>query len=260
MDRGFDPSDGGAKLRLDEYAVSVSPWKNSLSFKAGKFATVVGNWVPRHYSWDNPFINAPLPYENLTGIWDSYAPETRRRCSTGDMLPDTTAVIIRTSICESRNLGTELRHGVRGLRIRRSIRLCCGDKERRARSLPEYWDLTNRCFDDPTFSGRVGFRPNEMWDLGFSASGGPYCSPKPRLSLPAGRGIGDYRQFVLGQDFSFAWHHFQFWAEVFESRFEVANVGDADALSYYLEAKYKITAAALRRTPLEPTALRNDSR
>ena len=43
--------------------------------QVGKFATVVGNWVPRHYSWDNPFINAPLPYENVTGVWDSYAPE-----------------------------------------------------------------------------------------------------------------------------------------------------------------------------------------
>jgi hypothetical protein len=31
-----------------------------------------------------------------------------------------------------------------------------------------------------------------------------------------------------------------FWAEVFETRFEVPNVGNAD-LSYYLEAKYKIT-------------------
>jgi len=28
---------------------------------------------------------------------------------------------------------------------------------------------------------------------------------------------------------------------VFETRFEVPNVGNADLLSYYLEAKYKIT-------------------
>jgi hypothetical protein len=40
---------------------------------------------------------------------------------------------------------------------------------------------------------------------------------------------------------SFALHHFQLWAEVFEARFEVPNVGDADLLSYYVEAKYKLT-------------------
>ena len=76
VDRGFDPSDQGAQVRLDEYGLRVSPWKDvPFAMQAGKFATVVGNWVPRHYSWDNPFVNAPLPYENLTGIWDSYTPE-----------------------------------------------------------------------------------------------------------------------------------------------------------------------------------------
>ena len=63
-------------MRLDEYAIRVSPLKDiPLSVQVGKFGTVVGNWVPRHYSWDNPFINAPLPYENVTGVWDSEAPE-----------------------------------------------------------------------------------------------------------------------------------------------------------------------------------------
>ena len=69
------------------------------------------------------------------------------------------------------------------------------------------------------------------------------------MFLPPGKGIGDYRQILLGQDVSFAWHRFQLWAEVFETRFEVPNVGDADVLSYYIEAKYKITPqlfAALR--------------
>jgi len=46
---------------------------------------------------------------------------------------------------------------------------------------------------------------------------------------------------VLGQDISFAWHHFQFWAEFYEVRFQVPNVGNADTFAYYLEAKYKFT-------------------
>src|SRR5712691_1458491 len=75
FDRGFDPSDHGAQVRLDEYALRVTPWKDGrFTVQIGKFATVIGNWVPRHLSWDNPFINAPLVYENITPISDKAAP------------------------------------------------------------------------------------------------------------------------------------------------------------------------------------------
>src|SRR5213075_446092 len=71
LDRGFDPSDHGAQIRLDQYALRVTPWDDGrFTVQIGKFATVVGNWVPRHLSWENPFINAPLIYENVTSIED----------------------------------------------------------------------------------------------------------------------------------------------------------------------------------------------
>jgi hypothetical protein len=108
-------------------------------------------------------------------------------------------------------------------------------------SRPESWDLTNVGFEDPTFSGRIGFRPNEMWNLGFSASAGPYLLSQAQWSLPRGRDIDDYRELLLGQDISFAWHHWQFWAEFYETRFEVPRIGNADTFAYYLEAKYKFT-------------------
>ena len=73
-------------------------------------------------------------------------------------------------------------------------------------------------FEHPTFSGRVGVRPNEMWNLGFSASAGPYLLSEAAPTLPVGRSIGDYRELLLAQDASFAWHHLQLWAEVFETR------------------------------------------
>jgi hypothetical protein len=75
VDRGFDPSDKGAQVRLDEYAMRVTPWEDGrFTFQAGKFSSVVGNWVARHLSWENPFINAPLPYENVTPLEDIVAP------------------------------------------------------------------------------------------------------------------------------------------------------------------------------------------
>src|SRR5262249_9426413 len=72
---GCDPADHGGEFRRDEYAFRFTQWQDGcFTFQAGKFATVVGNGVPRHLSWDNPFINAPLVYENVTAIQDKYAP------------------------------------------------------------------------------------------------------------------------------------------------------------------------------------------
>src|SRR6266576_1955681 len=79
LDRGFDPSDHGAQVRLDEYALRFTPWDDGrFNVQVGKFATVVGNWVPRHLSWENPFVDAPLPYENVTAISDKDAPVSPR--------------------------------------------------------------------------------------------------------------------------------------------------------------------------------------
>jgi hypothetical protein len=108
-------------------------------------------------------------------------------------------------------------------------------------SRPESWNVTESGFEPPTFSGRVGFRPNEAWNFGLSASEGPYFQRQAQPTLPPGRDIDDFREFVLGQDASFAWRHLQVWAEVYEARFEVPTVGDADTFAYYVEAKYKFT-------------------
>jgi hypothetical protein len=241
VDRGFDPSDDGAQIRLDEYFLRYTPAKN-VNFQIGQFATVVGNWVARHDSWQNPFINAPLPYENLTGIWDTWAPEDTDellewghvgKYDTGDYSdkiwrnpilwgPSYATGIAVSGACGRFDYATEMKNAALASR-------------------PESWNITQVGLDHPTFSGRAGFRPNEMWNLGLSASAGPYLVSDAADGLPPGRGIGDYRELVLAQDLSFAWHHLQLWAEFYEARFEVPRIGNADTFSYYFEAKYKIT-------------------
>jgi hypothetical protein len=242
VDRGFDPSDRGAEARLEEYFLRYSPAKN-FHLQIGQFATVVGNWVARHDTWQNPFINAPLLYENLTGIWDSAAPD-----ETDDLLEwghvgeydsgDYSDKYLRVPIIWGPSYAS-------GLAVSGS----CGRfdyaaemKNAALASRPESWRITQTSFEHPTFSGRAGFRPNEMWALGLSASGGPYLLSEATPTLPAGCGIGDYRELVLAQDVSFAWHHLQLWAEFYEARFQVPRIGNADTLSYYFEAKYKITS------------------
>jgi hypothetical protein len=233
LDRGFDPTDHGAEVRLDEYALRVTPWEDGrFTFQAGQFATVVGNWVPRHLSWENPFINAPLVYENVTAIQDKYAPSSPAFFIYSPFFyPKYTFNPVIWGPSYASGFSVSGRLG----RFDYAVEM----KNASLSSRPESWYITENGFDNPTFSGRVGFRPNEAWNLGFSASEGPYFRREAEPTLPPGRDIGDYREFVLGQDISFAWHHLQLWAECYEARFEVPRVGDADTFAYYVEAKYK---------------------
>ena len=243
IDRGFDPSDQGAQIRLDEYFLRYTPLDHPwISFQVGKFATVVGNWTPRHLSWDNPFINAPLPYEHVTGIWDSAAPD-----DVDDLLAwahvgeydsgDYSDKYLRLPII----WGTSYASGFAVLGTVDKFDYAIEIKNSALASRPESWDVTNVGFENPTVSSRIGFRPNEMWNFGFSTSAGPYLLSQAASTLPRGHDIDDYRELLLGQDISFAWHHWQLWAEFYETRFEVARIGNADTFAYYLEAKYKFT-------------------
>ncbi len=235
VDRGFDPSDHSAQVRLDEYALRFTPWDDGrFNLQVGKFATVVGGWVPRHLSWENPFIDAPLVYDNVTPISDKIAPASpldfvRRFEPAGkyEFNPVIWGPNYASGISLSGRLG----------RFDYAVEM----KNASLSSRPESWNLTETGFDHPTFSGRVGFRPNQIWNFGLSASDGPYFRSEAEQTLPPGRSIGDYREFVLGQDAGFALHHLQLWSEFYEARFEVPRVGDADTFAYYFEAKYKFT-------------------
>jgi hypothetical protein len=233
LDRGFDPGDHGAQLRLDEYAVRVTPWQDGrFNLQVGQFSTVVGNWVPRHLSWENPFVNAPLPYENVTAIEDKTAPYYTF-LTTG--LPrekyEHNPVIWGPSYATGLSVAGRIDQFDYAVEI----------KNASLSSQPASWPITRMDFDHPTISGRLGFRPNEMWTFGVSASDGAYFRPEAMSTLPFGRDIGDYHERVLGQDIGFAWHHWQAWAEFYEARFEIPRFSDGDTFAYYLEVKYKFT-------------------
>jgi len=244
-DNGFDPGESGPRVRPDEYVLRYSPLGDGrLNLQAGKFATVVGSWTLRHGSWDNPFITAPLPYENLTGIWDTngarsveelmYWAGVRPGPVQGGAFPD-----------QYRNLpviwGPSYASGASVFGEVGQIEYAAEIKNAALSSRPETWAPTQTQWQNPTISGRLGYLPSEMWNVGFSASAGTYLQPEAGATLPPGRTLGQYREVVLGQDVSFAWHHAQLWAEVYEARFEIPGVGSADTQAYYVEAKYKLT-------------------
>lgn len=227
LDRGFDPGERGANLRLDEYALRVTPWSEGwITLQVGKFATVVGSFVHRHLSWDNPFINAPLVYENITALEDRTGHlasdfQHARLVEKYEFIP----VIWGPSYASGFSIAGKIQKFDYAFEL----------KNRSLSSRPETWDFTDQGLSDPTASGRIGFRPNEMWNFGLSLSDGPY------LFDPEGAGLPDSREQLIAQDISFAWHHLQIWAEFFEARFELPGRGTVGTFGWYLETKYKIT-------------------
>lgn len=241
IDRGFDPSMDKLRLRLDEYALRYTPWQDGrFQVQVGKFATVVGNWVERHLSWDNPFIGAPLPYENLTGVWDEFAAPSLWQLRSWAYL-DPAQRGMNEHSDKRRRLpiiwGPSYATGAAFSGKVGYFEYAAEVKNASLSSRPEQWAPTARDWDNPTFSGRLGYRPSPTWNFGFSASEGSYLNHDATRPYS----LNAYRQIVLGQDVSFAWHHLQIWAEMFQSRFENPKVGDADVYSYYIEAKYKFT-------------------
>jgi len=245
VDRGFDPGVDNLQARLDEYALRFTPWMDGrLNVQIGKFATVVGNWVPRHGSWDNPFVTAPLPYENLTGNCDAVAANSagmllawahvRPRLATAGPADDK---YLRIPIIWGPSYS-------RGLAVSGQVDRLSYDVEMKGTSLssrPSTWDDGGFDWRHPTVSARLAYRPDEMWTLGVSASDGPYLKPSAQPTVPTGFERADYREVVLAQDIGFAWHHIQLWGEVFEARFAIPRIGNVDTLAYYVEAKYKFT-------------------
>lgn len=235
FDRGFDPAvepDGDA--RFDEYLLRYTPFDNpTLNIQAGKFATVLGNWVARHDSWNNPFINAPAPYEHVMVVSDTTAARLPGFLNRKN-LPDNKVT------WNSMFWGPVYATGASVFGMIERFEYAFEIKNAALSSRPPDWEYHPRRLDHPNFGGRIGYRPNAAWNVGANASYGPYLR-EVATGLAAGESPSDYTQLTVGPDVSFAWRHWQFWAEAYASRFEVPYVGEVETVAYYLETKYKIT-------------------
>jgi hypothetical protein len=238
-DRGFDPGsrpDGDA--RLDEYLLRWTPYHDArLNVQAGKFATVFGRWVSRHDSWNNPFINAPLAYEQFTTITDQAVPASPAAFVARKDRPDKKREWLPMIWGPSYAAGASV-FGRAG-KFDYALEL----KNNSISSRPAAWDPWRVNWDHPTVSGRFGVRPDAAWNVGASFSYGSYLLPATETTpaFPAGFGLEDFSQTSVGVDVSFAWHRWQLWTEAIASRFEMPHVSDAEAVAWFLEAKYKFT-------------------
>jgi len=231
-DRGFDPGyHPPGQIRVDEYFVRLSTPGGGLRVQAGRFATVFGNWAGRHDSWENPFINAPIPYERVTAVLDGNAmdsPAAFLRLQKSPDPKDRWVPVIWGPVYTA-GAGVFGQHG----KFDAAVTM----KNAALSSRPPAWSDID--FPHPTFTGRIGYVPNEVWRLGISASNGPYLLEKAAPSLPQGRTLDDFEQITIGGDLAWSRGHWQIWGEVIASEFDIPNVGAAGTLSYYLESRYK---------------------
>lgn len=249
VDRGFDVyyPEKKTEARLDEYALRwelSAPGTGRLLLQAGRFATVVGNWIQRYAAWDNPFVTAPLPYDNLTGVWDvAPAPSVAVLLAWAHVNPvgNARAVLADKKYRLPVIWGPAYAHGLAVAGKLGRLEYAGELKAVGLSSRPERWAEGFSSAERPTLSARLGWRPSQSWKLGFSASSGEYLDRSAHPQIPAGFDRHDYRQVMLAHDLNYAWHHFQFWGEVFAARFKIPLVANVDTVAYYLEAKYRFT-------------------
>jgi hypothetical protein len=235
-DRGFDPgADKQGDTRFDEYFLQLElPDRGRTTVRAGKFATVFGQWPSRHRAWDNPLITAPALYEDMLAITDLAAPA------------DPAAFAARRNAIENKPAWVPLVWGpsyATGASITTgtpTLDLAVEVKNASLSSRPSVWDAIDTGFDtDPTVTARVAWHPAMEWILGASWSRGPYLQKGAAGTLPEGAHVDDFDQTTAAVDLTYERHRLQLWAELAHATFGVPRVGKVDVTGAFLEARYK---------------------
>jgi hypothetical protein len=251
VNRGFDPTETSVQSQPAEYYTQLTPFDTPvLNFKGGKFQTAFGQWTNRHFSTQNSLINAPMMYGQMTSVTDGN--------DGAGIAPNTTSMVARKNVAPpvtkwipivwgpSYASGFQLNGTVGTLQ---QLDWAFEMKNASLSSRPQEWDLWNRGFNYPTFTGRAGYRPDAAWNIGVSGSSGSYISQAAydRFSTTskAGSSIGESRQNVVGTDISYAHGPIELWSEFAWSQYEVPDarlgkaVGNIGAYSYFIESKWK---------------------
>ncbi len=246
-DRGFDPLETpDGQVRADEYLLRWTPFgDHRLHGQFGKFATVVGNWVPRHLSWDNPLVTAPMPYDTVTTVTDGTVPATAAEFLARRDVPAKKRAWIPVVWGPSYATGGALFGSVERWDWALEV------KNAALGARPDEWPLTARGFRYPTLSGRVGLRPNAAWTIGLSASSGVYLRRDAADLSPRTLDPGDARETVVAADVRWARHKLEVWSELFATRYGVPILRDtptdadhADAVAWYVEARWRFLPTA----------------
>lgn len=239
-DRGFDPGtrpDG--EVRLDELMIRYRPFgENSLNFQVGKFPTVVGNWVPNHNYYDDPFLLAPLPYSAINGVHvnnpNGSSPQAiENRSNT----PGSTIHSLKEN-WSSIIWGPAYSNGFSIFGSSETLDYAFEVRNASLGAQPSEWDFGDGDFTTPTLSARLGYRPDAAWAFGLSCSHGYYLNTNASDVLPSGTDRSDFTQSLVGLDMRWAHHDWILSGEAFYTTYNTLHE-DFHTFSYYLQARYK---------------------
>jgi len=231
VDRGFDPTDGSIQIRPDVYYAKISPFGGILQGKFGAIPTSYGQWVNRHFSWQNPLVNAPLAYEWFMGIRGDTARITPKTApaNRSTWLP----IIWGPSYTSGGQFNGTLDR----------VDWAFEFKNDALSSAVPFWQLWENPLDGSalTYTGRLGWRPTTEWNIGASGSTGSYVVPN---SFP---GWQNYLQNNVGVDVSWAHGDLELWGEAHWSSFDIrasplAQAGTVGVVSYFMETRWRFDA------------------
>lgn len=232
IDRGFDAgSSPDGAIRLD---LVFLRWRvgddQRLNFQIGKYPSVFGAWSCQYDFSNDPFLLAPLPYSQIIGVNTAVPSATPFGVSTGG--PGALPLSLRSkdqwaSMLWGPGYGT----GAEVFGASEHFDYAVEIKNTALSAHPDSWPELD--FAYPTFSGRLGYRPDAAWAFGVSASRGPWPE-----SNEAGVDRGDLIQNSLGFDARWAHHDLIVSGEVVFSQFETLTTSDLRAASLYVQARW----------------------
>lgn len=239
-DRGFDPgTEPSGDYRLDELILRYRPFADRrLSLQAGKFPSVIGNWIPNHQFYDDPFLLPPLPYGAVNGLAVNNPQGNSPQGIQNRARSGTNFIHETKDLWSSIIWGPAYSNGISVSGNQGKIDYALEIKNSGLGSQPEEWDFGKGDFSTPTISGRFGLRPNAAWNFGFSASHGFYLNTSASDVLPPGIFRNDFTQTLLGLDLRWASRDWIISGEAFFTSYETLDE-DLESFSYYLQARYK---------------------
>ena len=242
-DRGFDPlEDPDGVVRIDEAFIRYRPFGDPrLNIQLGKSATVFGSWVNEHDYFDDPFLTAPLPYSQIIGISpvnpNALSPEAISHRAQG-LAPNVVEAPKR--LWSSAIWGQSYTTGLTIFGHAGNFDYGLEVKNQGLPSQPSTWNPDRDEYENPTYTGRLGYRPNAAWALGLSASRGPYLETSAERLLPRGVDRGDLPYSYLGFDARWSHRNWIVSGEVLGGQYETLEAGDLRTLSYTIQARRKL--------------------
>lgn len=253
-DRGFDPlSHENGEVRVDEISVRWQAFDDQrLNLQIGRFPTAFGASQSGHDFFENPFMLAPLPYSQIVGV-NTRNPAAISAAAIGARANGTAPPVSSLSKDNWASViwGPSYATGASVFGSSARFDYAAEVKNSMLSAHPDSW--RGNGFEDPSWTARLGYRPDAAWAFGVSASRGPWLEDNA-----PGIDRGDFPQTTLGLDGRWSHGRLILTSEVILSEFETPDAGDLRTASWFVGGRWKVSPGVWLATRFGQT-LANDA-